>query len=150
MNNFKQLDERKSVTVVDHHSCALGKWVDEQIKGGKSFTKSSSWEQFMKNHKTVHEKVKFFMDRSAQNASNDELKKISQEIERATIGVFKGLNEVKIENGKELAKGKAVDHIHSIPIEAKSIKPTNKLAAVKPVKLNTISSNTDSDEWSSF
>jgi methyl-accepting chemotaxis protein len=152
MNNFKQLDERKAVTVVDHHSCALGKWVDEQIKGGKSFTKSSSWEQFMKNHKTVHEKVKFFMDRSAQNASNDELKKISQEIEQATISVFKGLNQVKIENGKELAKIKnnQANPIHSIPIETLSSKPINKLKTVKPVKMNTISSNLDSDEWSSF
>lgn len=102
MNNFSKLDERKAVDVVDHTSCALGKWVQEQIKQNKPFTKTASWDAFMENHKKVHDKVKEYMLKSAQNSSNIILKKISQEIEHATIGVFKGLNQVKIDNGKEL------------------------------------------------
>ncbi|MEA3353872.1 MAG: methyl-accepting chemotaxis protein [Campylobacterota bacterium] len=102
MTNFQKLDKRESVSVTDHHSCKLGRWVDEQISSNKPFTKTNSWNQFMINHKTVHDKVKEFMDKSANYASNQELKKISQQIEHATIGVFNGLNQVKIENGKLL------------------------------------------------
>lgn len=97
-NNFKKLGTRMTFAVTDHHNCNLGKWVDEQIKLGKPFTKTSSWNEFMANHKRVHEKVKEYIEKSAIHASNQELKRISQEIEHATIGVFNGLNQVKIDS----------------------------------------------------
>ena len=97
-NNFKKLGTRMTFAVTDHHNCNLGKWVDEQIKLGKPFTKTSSWNEFMANHKRVHEKVKEYIEKSAIHASNQELKRISQEIEHATIGVFNGLNQVKVDS----------------------------------------------------
>ena len=99
-NNFKKLGSRTTFAVTDHHSCNLGKWVDEQIKQNKPFTKTSSWNEFMANHKRVHEKVKEYVEKSAAHVGNAELKRISQEIEQATIGVFNGLNQVKIDSAR--------------------------------------------------
>ncbi len=98
--NFKTLDSYTKADVTDHHNCHLGKWIDEQVSQNKPFTQTRSWEKFLSDHKTVHAKVKEYMYRSADKADNDELKKISQEIEQATIAVFQGLNQVKIDNGK--------------------------------------------------
>ncbi len=159
MNNFMQLDERKSIPVTDHHSCNLGKWVDRQIQQNKPFTKTASWSEFMVNHKTVHDKVKEFMTRSAQNASNEELKKISQQIEHATIGVFNGLNQVKIENGEELKRktqeGENNNHMNikakteqNIPY--KEAKPAAVSRAKAMIEKITPQTGNDTDEWESF
>ena len=139
MTNFNQLDKREQIPVVDHHNCSLGKWIDEQIKKGKSFTKKDSWAQFMVNHKLVHENVKLFMDRSAQYATNDELKKISQTIERATIGVFKGLNQIKIDNNIEQENS-----------NKKLSSFLNEKVSTKKVKEENIKSKIDDSGWESF
>ncbi len=159
MNNFMQLDERKSIPVTDHHSCNLGKWVDRQIQQNKPFTKTASWSEFMVNHKTVHDKVKEFMTRSAQNASNEELKKISQQIEHATIGVFNGLNQVKIENGEELKRktqeGENNNHMNikaktEQNIPHKEAKPAAVSRAKAMIEKITPQTGNDTDEWESF
>ncbi len=149
MTNFQQLDQRKSISVTDHHSCDLGKWVSKQINSNKSFTKTPSWNKFMENHKLVHDKVKEFMDKSAAFASNQELKKISQEIEHATIGVFKGLNEIKIENGKELKKLSKENTGEVIELKNFTESPT-KTATVNTTELKKIDSHVDDSEWASF
>ncbi|MEJ5168478.1 MAG: methyl-accepting chemotaxis protein, partial [Arcobacteraceae bacterium] len=146
MTNFAKLDDRKSVTVTDHHSCNLGKWVDEQIRANKPFTKTASWNEFMNNHATVHQKVKEYMDKSAMGASNAELKKLSQEIEHATIGVFKGLNQVKIDNGiymAENAKNNAHKQI-SYSSAVSTPKPTVKKPVAKSLTTNTQHTHTHS------
>ncbi len=159
MNNFMQLDERKSIPVTDHHSCNLGKWVDRQIQQNKPFTKTASWSEFMVNHKTVHDKVKEFMSRSAQNASNEELKKISQQIEHATIGVFNGLNQVKIENGEELKrKAQERENNNRMNIEPRS-EQNSPFEQAKPAAVSTAKATiekikpqagNDDLEWESF
>ncbi|MCK9336817.1 MAG: methyl-accepting chemotaxis protein [Arcobacteraceae bacterium] len=143
MTNFHKLDDRKAVTVTDHHSCALGKWVDEQLRANKPFTKTSSWQEFMNNHLTVHQKVKEYMDKSALNATNHELKKISQEIEHATIGVFKGLNQVKIDNGKAIKEETTKHSIHQIS-HTKDVKSASKHVVKKPIAKPISSSHTHS------
>ncbi|MDY0322119.1 MAG: methyl-accepting chemotaxis protein [Arcobacteraceae bacterium] len=171
MTNFAKLDERKSVTVTDHHSCALGKWVDEQIRANKPFTKTASWNEFMNNHAAVHQKVKEYMDKSAMGASNAELKKISQEIEHATIGVFKGLNQVKIDNGvymaenssnsahKQIAPSNTVSHKPQPSLKKPVAKATTSYTqhthsggCCTPPKMQTItpSKSSKDDEWEAF
>ncbi len=171
MTNFAKLDERKSVTVTDHHSCALGKWVDEQIRANKPFTKTASWNEFMNNHATVHQKVKEYMDKSAMGANNAELKKISQEIEHATIGVFKGLNQVKIDNGvymaenssnsahKQIAPSNTVSHKPQPSLKKPVAKATTSYTqhthsggCCTPPKMQTItpSKSSKDDEWEAF
>ncbi|QOG12921.1 methyl-accepting chemotaxis protein [Arcobacter sp. FWKO B] len=164
MTNFNKLDDRKSVTVTDHHSCNLGKWVDEQISQNKAFTKTASWNHFMENHAKVHNKVKEYMDKSAQNASNNELKRISQEIEHATIEVFRGLNQVKIDNAKALKENGTANTHQSISTPSTKVAQISKKPAsvsththshsggcCTPTKIKTIApSKSSNDEWESF
>jgi methyl-accepting chemotaxis protein len=98
--NFRQLGENKHWQVTNHHSCALGKWIDEQEQGNKSYVNSSDWQELKNYHKEVHQGVQNYIDLDTQKASNDELIRTSSSIELATKGVFDGLNRIKAENCK--------------------------------------------------
>jgi DNA replication protein DnaD len=127
----------------------------------------------MTQHATVHNKVKEYMDKSAMGASNVELKKISQDIEHATIAVFKGLNQVKIDNGIAMAESssnsshKQISHTTTQSIKPKQVlkKPVAKTTTsytqhththsggcCTPPKMQTItpSKSSKDDEWEAF
>ena len=96
--NYGKLGENTSWKVVDHHSCALGKWIDEAEKANKKFTKTDNWKTLKEIHSQVHGGVQSFIDANAINAANEQLKQLASNIENATIGVFEGLNRIKIDN----------------------------------------------------
>jgi methyl-accepting chemotaxis protein len=96
--NFNKLGENKTWEVTDHHSCGLGKWMDEQEQSSLSFTKTDNWQRLKNDHQQVHKGVQNYIELDAQKAPNSDLVKVSSEIERATKGVFDGLNQLKVEN----------------------------------------------------
>jgi methyl-accepting chemotaxis protein len=98
--NYAKLGENQNWKVVDHHSCALGKWIDEVEKEGRNFTKTSNWQKLKEVHEKVHGGVQSYIHSDAQKASNSELNSIATEIEKATMGVFTGLNQLKVDNCK--------------------------------------------------
>ena len=99
-NNFNKLGENKQWTVVNHHECALGKWIEEQERNNTEFTKSDNWIKLKDEHSKVHVGVQNYIDEDAKNAINSTLVKISSDIENATVNVFELLNHVKIEHCK--------------------------------------------------
>ncbi|OHE09193.1 MAG: hypothetical protein A2513_03425 [Sulfurimonas sp. RIFOXYD12_FULL_33_39] len=99
-NNYAKL--KSEVTpwkVVGHHDCNLGKWID--ANSNESFAKTPEWQTLLKEHEHVHAGVQSFIHEDLSNASKETMFKLSQEIENATIGVFKGLDNVKINNCKD-------------------------------------------------
>jgi len=97
-NNFNKLGNGEEWKVVDHHNCALGKWIDEQEKSGIDFTKDSNWNELKRVHQNVHNGVQAFIEEDASNASNNTLVNLSSEIEDCTINVFDALNQLKTDH----------------------------------------------------
>ncbi len=96
--NYSKVGDYTTWAVVDHHNCALGKWMDEAEKSNKKFTKTQNWEKLKEVHSQVHGGVQNYIDSNAQQTTNEQLIQIASHIEDATIGVFEGLNTLKIEN----------------------------------------------------
>ncbi len=98
--NFERLNERSSFKVTTEHECKLGKWMDDCEAQGLEFTKSSNWKHLHEVHAKVHGGVQSYIDKNANNDSNDHLLVTANEIEHATNEVFKSLDIIKIENCK--------------------------------------------------
>jgi len=101
INNFKRLNEYTAFTVVDHHSCKLGKWADEQEKSGAEFTKTSSWNAMKESHAKVHINVQSYINENAKHIPQEQLKDKALAIENDTLEVFERLNSVLTSNCKE-------------------------------------------------
>ncbi len=97
-NNFKRLNEFVSFKVVDHHSCRMGKWLDEQEKTGEDFTKIPAWKELKEAHKKVHGSVQKYIDENATKIAQRELESKALEIENDTLEVFNKLNQVLMIN----------------------------------------------------
>ena len=102
-NNFNKLGENKQWTVVNHHECDLGKWMDKQEKNNMAFTKTQNWNDLKRIHEGVHIGVQDYINEDVQNALNSTLVKISSDIEVATVGVFDHLNQLKVEHCQSLS-----------------------------------------------
>ncbi|MEA3498660.1 MAG: methyl-accepting chemotaxis protein [Campylobacterota bacterium] len=101
-DNFKKLDSRSTFKVATHKECGLAKWISEQELENKEFTKSSNWKELNDAHQLVHENVQKYIDKNAENDSNEHLLDIGDTIEKATARVFEALDVVKRENCKNL------------------------------------------------
>ena len=99
-NNFNKLGDNNRWTVVNHHECALGKWMSEQERNNVDFTQTANWSQLKEVHEKVHSGVQSYINEDSQKADNSTLVKISSDIENATVGVFDHLNQLKIEHCK--------------------------------------------------
>ena len=97
-NNFNKLGRGEHWTVVNHHSCALGKWIDEQEANDKGFTKTQNWKELKQVHEDVHNGVQNYINEDVNQAGNSTLAKISNDIESATISVFDKLNQLKVDH----------------------------------------------------
>ena len=97
-NNFNKLGNNEQWKVVDHHNCALGKWIDEEERKGSSFTKTSNWNELKGVHEEVHSGVQNYINEDSQKAFNSVLVKISSGIENSTVKVFDHLNQLKIDH----------------------------------------------------
>ena len=100
-SNFTKLHERKKFTVVDHHSCELGKWMDQVEKDEEGFTQTANWKELKVKHALVHNNVQNFINKNADGAESLELIPLAKEIEDSINHVFKSLNTVKVEHCKK-------------------------------------------------
>jgi len=99
-SNFEKLNERSTFKVTNENECDLAHWIKEQESSGQSYTKSNQWKELNDAHALVHQYVQKYIDRNAQNDSNEHLLTIGNDIEKATGRVFKALNAIKRENCK--------------------------------------------------
>ncbi|WP_295052270.1 methyl-accepting chemotaxis protein [Sulfuricurvum sp.] len=79
--------------VTGHHDCALGKWIDEHKH--MPYASTPQWHSMLLEHEQVHKGVQSLIDADAANESNERIYAISDQIEKATLGVFEGLDHVK-------------------------------------------------------
>ena len=93
-NNFSKLSEFTTFTVVDHHSCKLGKWIDSQEQEKKHFTTTPQWEALKDAHATVHINVQSYINENATHTQQKNLAKKALDIETDTIAVFGHLNNI--------------------------------------------------------
>ena len=100
--NFTKLNERATFKVATHTECGLAKWIREQETAGHSYTQTANWKELNEAHALVHTGVQTYIDKNAQNDSNDHLLGIGNDIEKATSRVFVALNVVKRENCKAI------------------------------------------------
>ncbi len=101
-SNFMKLNERSSFKVTTEKECKLAHWITEQESAGHPFTKTNNWKELNEAHALVHGTVQKYIDRNAQNDSNEHLLVIGNEIEDATGRVFAALNKVKQEHCESL------------------------------------------------
>ncbi|WP_419769118.1 MAG: cache domain-containing protein [Candidatus Marinarcus sp.] len=161
--NFAKLSE-KGITdwkVTDHHSCNLGKWIDEQESHAMPFTKSSKWVSLKEAHKAVHENVQRYIDDNAQEKDGAQLLEVSNDLEASMSLVFELLDEIKIFNcslkqknaqSAELKTVAKKEEIKPLPdVKKQPAVEEKREAEVSAKKPKIIQSQTkDDNEWESF
>lgn len=96
-NNYKKLKtESAPWKVVNHHECNLGKWIDTHTK--EQFAQTPEWKELLAVHERVHSGVQSLINADFDEASMEVFDNITKELEKATVGVFDGLDKVKYIN----------------------------------------------------
>ncbi|RXK11855.1 chemotaxis protein [Halarcobacter mediterraneus] len=158
-SNFSKLGSSTSTWSVNTcDQCDFGKWILTQEKAGKNFTKTSNWTNMKEHHKNVHETVQEYIDRNAENASNDILEKISKTLEVETEQLFKTMDVIKVEHCKDFVEDtskikkteiKKQDFPKTID-KPKEKESTKKVQTSTPKVQTITANNNDDDEWESF
>ncbi len=142
---FTNLSDKKDITVVTHHECAMGQWIDAH-KNEKIAT-TASWRTLLDRHANVHKGVQKYLDNNNASASNDILSQNGAQIESDTLTLFELFNNVKTEHCKILETEAAQSKVTSNTTQTKTVAPTTK--PIQPIAQVTSSDNND-DEWDSF
>lgn len=96
-NNYKKLrTETSPWKVTSHHDCNLGKWIDTH--SNEAFAKTAQWKTLLDEHEKVHNGVQSFIEADILGASNETIDHLSHQLEKATLGVFEGLDYIKVAN----------------------------------------------------
>ncbi|MFA7092344.1 MAG: CZB domain-containing protein, partial [Arcobacteraceae bacterium] len=159
--NFSKLSASgvSSWKVTDHHSCNLGKWIDEQENKNQIFTKSSNWTELKEAHQLVHGNVQKYIDDNAQRKDGASLLVVSNELETSMCKVFELLDKIKIENcnlsTKEIKKVPSLPKEQKVETKVVESKPhttfTSHAKVTAPKKPEVITSKSKGDdEWESF
>ncbi len=93
--NFKKLDRNTKFSVVDHKSCALGKWILKSEQDNEEYTKTANWEELKVHHYNVHNGVQQYIELDANKEKSSVLIPQSLIIEKSINKVFESLNNVK-------------------------------------------------------
>ncbi|WP_404319308.1 methyl-accepting chemotaxis protein [Malaciobacter canalis] len=91
--NFCKCKIGADFKVTNHHSCKLGKWIDEHEN--EPYAKSSEWQELLKLHKGIHEKVQVTVDYYGQGKDNSEILNQAQEVENDITRIFEVLDRIK-------------------------------------------------------
>ena len=91
--NFCKCKLGADFKVTNHHNCKLGKWIDEHEN--EPYAKSSEWQELLKLHKGIHEKVQVTVDYYGQGRDNSEILNQAQEVENDITRVFEVLDRIK-------------------------------------------------------
>ncbi|WNL28684.1 cache domain-containing protein [Arcobacter cryaerophilus gv. pseudocryaerophilus] len=145
--NFDKIGQSKTPwSVTKPTDCDLGKWIVEQEQKGMSFTKNQSWKNLKEHHEVVHNSVQNYINEDCKDEPNrDLLKKLSEQLDVSTIEVFKSLDQVKIDNIKEVSE----TNIN----EVKTLQNKNQLQAKENIEITNkkeFKSSSKDDEWESF
>ncbi|MCT7508350.1 cache domain-containing protein [Aliarcobacter cryaerophilus] len=145
--NFDKIGQSKTPwSVTKPTDCDLGKWIIEQEQKGMSFTKNQSWKNLKEHHEVVHSSVQNYINEDCKDEPNrDLLKKLSEQLDVSTIEVFKSLDQVKIDNIKEVSE----TNIN----EVQTLQNKNQLQAkenIEITKKKEFKSSSKDDEWESF
>ncbi|MCT7467564.1 methyl-accepting chemotaxis protein [Aliarcobacter cryaerophilus] len=145
--NFDKIGQSKTPwSVTKPTDCDLGKWIVEQEQKGMSFTKNQSWKNLKEHHEVVHNSVQNYINEDCKDEPNrDLLKKLSEQLDVSTIEVFKSLDQVKIDNIKEVSE----TNIN----EVQSLQNKNQLQAKENIEITNkkeFKSSSKDDEWESF
>ncbi len=98
---FEKLGDENPST--NHIENELGYWIKETQKQNNKITQSKSWKKLNDNYKLSCEKIQEYVTENSQNANNNNLLTIANEIECCTNIVFEELNYIKTLNSKEIA-----------------------------------------------
>jgi len=93
-NAFERLDDSSAHTVKDFN---LTNWIAESERDNEPYTTTSNWQKIKENHTKVSIDVNKFLSENNNNASNETLIEIGQNIELSTASIFQSLDKVKIE-----------------------------------------------------
>ena len=145
--NFDKIGQSKTPwSVTKPTDCDLGKWIIEQEQKGMSFTKNQSWKNLKEHHEVVHNSVQNYINEDCKDEPNrDLLKKLSEQLDVSTIEVFKSLDQVKIDNIKEVSE----TNIN----EVETLQNKNQLQAKENIEITNkkeFKSSSKDDEWESF
>lgn len=93
--NFAKLGKNETWTVVSHHDCALGKWIDESERNSEKYTQTQSWNTLKQYHADMHNSVQTYVNEDVKEISHVNLKDLAIKIEDITQHIFDELNMVK-------------------------------------------------------
>jgi len=96
--NFKKLNGKTKFSVVDHKSCALGKWIIKSEIDNEIYTKTSNWKELKEHHFNVHNGVQEYINLDSNSQKPNILIPQSLIIEKSIDKVFESLNIVKRES----------------------------------------------------
>jgi methyl-accepting chemotaxis protein len=98
--NLEQLGVKNSSwNVTSHHECKLGRWIDEQEKQNKDFSKNQNWTKLKELHKLVHSRVQTSVDQNAQDNDDGVIKEV-RNLEKDISEIFWSIQQVKRDNCK--------------------------------------------------
>jgi len=93
--NFAKLKDDKilSWTVTDENQCELGKWIAANNR--EEYAQGGEWQELVRTHGYVHQKMQEFVDKKTSKVSEEELKKLALAIE-CDIGIaFEAINRIR-------------------------------------------------------
>lgn len=130
LNLSKIATTKTAWSVTKPTECDLGKWLIEQERNAKHFTKTQNWKDLKANHEIVHSSIQEYINEECKDSSNNELlNSLAHKMDNSIFEVFKGLDQLKKDN---LVEAK---------IEKKTLETTENITNQKTSK---------NDEWESF
>ena len=152
-NTYKKLKESPSAwKVTTHHDCALGKWIDAHAN--ESFAKTGEWNELLIAHEKVHNGTQAFID---ADKSNQSVEHIAAQLEEATVGVFKGIDNIKNIHCTNSAQSHQQSHAiaKKLPQNNRQMQPSLKAVSHSTNNKPTLKSNKhitqkSDDVWESF
>ncbi|MCT7555940.1 cache domain-containing protein [Aliarcobacter butzleri] len=130
LNLSKIATTKTAWSVTKPTECDLGKWLIEQERNAKHFTKTQNWKDLKTNHEIVHSSIQEYINEECKDSSNNEvLNSLAHKMDNAIFEVFKGLDQLK------------KDNIVEVKIEKNTLEITENTANEKTSK---------NDEWESF
>ncbi|XOB61634.1 cache domain-containing protein [Campylobacterota bacterium DY0563] len=153
--NFAKVGSFESWDVSSASTCDFGKWILEQESKGEAFTKATVWNSMKEYHEKVHNSVAQYVKLNAEKASNDQLEKVSEELESFTNKLFDIMDNIKVERCKNFKANETISEHQKNEVKTSS-KPVvsktetkNKPTTPKKESKAIVQEDSD-DEWESF
>ncbi|MCG3702200.1 cache domain-containing protein [Aliarcobacter butzleri] len=130
LNLSKIATTKTAWSVTKPTECDLGKWLIEQERNAKHFTKTQNWKDLKTNHEIVHSSIQEYINEECKDSSNNEvLNSLAHKMDNAIFEVFKGLDQLK------------KDNLFEAKVEKNTLEITQNTTNEKTSK---------NDEWESF